>query len=176
MWIFAGRLPDEHLLVAPRGLYAAPLGGYGWLREVKQEWPRLAEFKTVVTALEDLNSKKYFPMGDFSQLHLVGFSQGAALAAAYSLLMPRRVRALACLSGFLPEGIETVSLGEEFYKMPIFITHGTQDKLVPVDRARSAVRFFHQAGADVSYCEAEVGHKLGAACFKALEMFFEDLA
>jgi hypothetical protein len=31
-----------------------------------------------------------------------------------------------------------------------------------------------QAGAQIVYCEAEVGHKVSADCLRALETFFKD--
>jgi hypothetical protein len=52
-----------------------------------------------------------------------------------------------------------------------YLAHGTQDKLVPVDVARRSVEQLEQAGANVAYCENDVGHKLGADCFCAPRLF-----
>jgi len=47
------------------------------------------------------------------------------------------------------------------------VAHGTQDQLVPIDRARTSIELLEQAGAQVTYCEDEVGHKLSAnACVR----------
>ena len=56
-----------------------------------------------------------------------------------------------------------------------FVSHGTLDQTVPVAQARQAVQILEDAGANVVYCEAEVGHKLGAACFRALGNFYNGL-
>jgi predicted esterase len=53
----------------------------------------------------------------------------------------------------------------------VFLAHGTQDSLVPVDRARQAAATLQEAGADVILCEDEVGHKLSASCFRNLQDF-----
>jgi predicted esterase len=46
------------------------------------------------------------------------------------------------------------------------------DEMVNVQIARRSVELLKQAGADVTYCEDEVGHKLSAGCQRALETFF----
>jgi len=57
----------------------------------------------------------------------------------------------------------------------VFITHGSKDILVPVDRARQAAELFDLVGAKVTYCEHDVGHKLNASCFRGLEIFYREL-
>ena len=104
--------------------------------------------------------------------NFVGFSQGAALAYTFALLYPEGVSSLAGLSGFLPDGALTLAKGQPLKRKPIFLAHGTQDELVPVKRARQAVKLLEQAGAQVTYCEDDVGHKLSVSCFRGLESFF----
>jgi phospholipase/carboxylesterase len=176
MWVFAAKLPEEHLLIAPRGLYPAARGGYAWHPMPEQRgWPRVDDFLPSVGELLDLlGSWPKSPAADFAELRLAGFSQGAALAYTFTLLHSQRVRALAGLSGFLPEGAEAYLQGESLQGLPVYISHGTKDELVPVDLARQAVQRFQQAGARVTYCESEVGHKLSADCFRGMETFFED--
>ena len=114
-----------------------------------------------------------FPIGNFSSFHLLGFSQGAALAYSMAILSPERINSLAGLSGFLPDGTTTRLSAGRLNGLPVFIAHGTGDDLVPVDRARAAVAQIEQAGAQVTYCEDDVGHKLSAKCFHGLEAFYQ---
>jgi predicted esterase len=44
--------------------------------------------------------------------------------------------------------------------------------MVPVEQSRKAVMQFEQAGALVTYCESDTGHKISNECLKAMEMFF----
>ena len=106
----------------------------------------------------------------------MGFSQGAALCYAFTLSYPNRVASLAALSGFMPDDVETIVNKKPLSEHSIFVTHGTLDHLVPVDRARRAVKLLGQAGAKVTYCEAEVGHKLGVDCFRALANFYQTIS
>jgi len=49
---------------------------------------------------------------------------------------------------------------------PVFVAHGTADKLVSVERARESVAILEKSGARVTFCEAEVGHKVGGECIE----------
>jgi phospholipase/carboxylesterase len=174
MWVFASRLPANALLIAPRGLHSSALGGYSWLPEYERQWPVVADFRPAVKALLELLNPNFFPAADFSNLSLVGFSQGAALAYTFGLLHAEKVRALAGLSGFLPEDAPRYIAGWPLQGKRVFVAHGTQDDTVPVERARWAVQTLQQAGARVIYCEDDVGHKLSASCFNGLEGFFKN--
>jgi phospholipase/carboxylesterase len=130
------------------------------------------DFRPAIRDLNDLLNPAKFPRGDFNQIHLMGFSQGAALGYAYTFLQPDRVTSLAGLSGFLPEGVESLAGDRPLEGKPIFVAHGTLDEMVPVERSRQAVEVLERAGAKVIYCEDDVGHKLSAGCFRGLDGFF----
>lgn len=173
MWIFTSRLPDNALLIAPRGLYKAPWGGYSWYEAQTQRLPSFADLKPAINRLLDLLKPEHFPDADLATLRVVGFSQGAALTYTFGLLHPDMVRCFAGLSGFLPDGAEEVIKERPLVDKDVFITHGSQDTIVDVSKARNAVEKMERAGAQVTYCEDDVGHKLSLTCFKALETFFE---
>lgn len=175
MWIFADRLPKDALLVAPRGLHPTPLGGYGWQPALERTWPDLEDFRPAMEALWDFLTPQNFPSAELAQICLVGFSQGAALGYGLALAYPQRVQAFAGLSGFAPGGVELLVKARPLANKPCFMAHGTQDTLVPVARARQARQTLLEAGAQVIYCEDEVGHKLSASCFRGLGKFFERL-
>jgi phospholipase/carboxylesterase len=172
MWIFAARLPKDALLIAPRGLYTTPLGGYGWHPYKFNVWPWVDDFLPAIEQIREFISPENFPNGDFTKLSLVGFSQGAALSYAFFMSFPYLVNSVAGLSGFLPDGSEALARNEPLKDKAVFIAHGSKDELVPVSKARRAVEILNLAGAQVSYCEDEVGHKLSANCFQGLQTFF----
>ena len=173
MWIFAPRLPPDAILLAPRGLFESPLGGYSWYPKIDRDWPGIEEFEEAIAGLGKILSPTYFPGALFSDIRLVGFSQGAALAYSFALSQQGSVRALAGLSGFIPEGTLNLVKDRPLEGTPLFVAHGKQDDLVPVERARLSVEVLQNAGAIVSYCEHEAGHKLNAACFLSMQVFFE---
>ena len=184
MWIFASRLPEKYLLIAPRGLYKTPLGGYGWY-PIKQgvpidqaedkPWPRVDDLRPAVEKLIGLiGAWPARPPADFTSLRIAGFSQGAALAYTFTMLYPEKVTALAGLAGFLPDGAASYLQGEPLMHLLVYVSHGVRDKLVPIARAWRAVEMLDGAGAQVSFCESDVGHKLSADCFKGMEVFFQE--
>jgi phospholipase/carboxylesterase len=191
MWIFASRLPDNYLMISPRGLYKSPLGGYAWHEHRSKDWPAVDEFRPAVETLVDIltadnglqgaftdamkdsgASKGALAQADFSAVSLVGFSQGAALAYSFALQHPELVHLLGGLAGFMPERVEDLVARQPLDGKKVFITHGTEDEIVPVEKARRSVELMQQAGSDVTYCEQQAGHKLSVACFRALESFF----
>jgi predicted esterase len=177
MWVFANKLSKEAFLIAPRGLYPSRhelRDGYSWVEDTSIKWASKEDFYTSVgmldRVLEGLASK--YP-ADFNQLNLAGFSQGAAFASEYVMSHPERVKNLALLSGFLPEGVGPSSADLEGKK--IFIGHGSLDETVPVGKAHDANLLFQAMGAEVDLCITEVGHRLGADCFKGFNRFFQNL-
>lgn len=171
MWIYATRMPRSALLLAPRGIYPTPLGGHGWHPYKPKIWPMMDDFRASIDAFLDLLTTRNFPYVDFNRLHFAGFSQGAAMAYAFALENGDRLNSLVGLSGFLPDRAEHTISNKGLRDKPIFIAHGNQDFLVPVYRAREAVELFQRAGAQVTYCEDDIGHKLSANCFRGMEMF-----
>jgi phospholipase/carboxylesterase len=173
MWVFASHLPKDCLLLAPRGLYETPRGGYGWHKHNPRAWPWVDDFRPAMDAILELLKPQNLPDADLEDVRLVGFSQGAALTYAFSLYYPWKVRSLAGLSGFLPDGAQALVRNHPLVDKKIFVAHGTQDDLVPIERARESVKLLGEASAQVTYCEDDVGHKLSASCFGGLKTFFE---
>jgi phospholipase/carboxylesterase len=175
MWVFAGRLPSEARMVAPRGLYSTPLGGFGWHEQTGARWPLMADFEAPMLRLNALVEDFILAPTEDNRVHLVGFSQGAAMAYAFALTHPQKVASIAALSGFSPQDAGDLTADSPLHGKPVFITHGSEDELVPLDRARLAAEMCRKAGAQVTFCEDRVGHKLGASCYRGLAAFYQAL-
>lgn len=176
MWIFARKFPEDYWITAPRALHAAEEGGYSWrvTRPGLRVLPTLFDLKPAADALVRLVNNLSNSWGvDASRFDVVGFSQGAALANVITLLYPERIRRVAVLAGFMPVDTDKLLAGRVLDGKPFFVAHGTQDELITVEHARECIRLLEQAGALVTYCEAEVGHKVSRNCMQALESFFE---
>lgn len=176
MWVFASRLPSDVLLIAPRAPFEIESNqyrGHSWIDHANGAWSWLDEYRSSVTALDALlDSLSSRFEGDFSKIGLMGFSQGAAMSYAYTLLHPERISKVAALAGFVPERCEEVAAGRPIEGIEVLIAHGSRDEIVPVDRAEEAVKMMQMAGGKVEYCLSDSGHKLGANCFNALKTFF----
>ena len=101
----------------------------------------------------------------------MGFSQGAAMAYALAAYYPQMVKRLVALAGFLPPDETMPGRYTALQGKKIYIAHGTQDDTVPVAMAQECKKTLESVGADVTYCESDVVHKLSAPCLKGLESF-----
>jgi phospholipase/carboxylesterase len=176
MWIFADRAPEHFLLVAPRAPVTAPDRGYSWVDRRPQSFSNLDEFSEAVRLLLALQfSLPDSYEADWDAIHLMGFSQGAALCYARALARPEDIRSVAGLAGFVPEGIELDPVAKPLAGKPIFVAHGSQDTTVPVETMRTGISQLEAAGAEVSYCQDSSGHKLSTNCLRALQSFYKGL-
>lgn len=177
MWVFANQLPKNAWLIAPRAPYASTSeehGGYSWVADRTDGFSSYEKFgpakRAFLALLDQLAAELDINLNRFS---LVGFSQGAAFNYSFALDFPQRVQSLAALAGFAPEGsAEPAQAHHPLAGLPVFIAHGARDETVPLVMAQESVALMQMAGADVEYCESDVGHKLGANCFSALKTFF----
>jgi phospholipase/carboxylesterase len=172
MWVFSSKIPQDVHLISIRGLFPAAKDGFSWYPSRSQSWPTIEDFLESVDRLNKILTPRIFPTVDLTNIRLVGFSQGAAFAFTFALLQPQKITALAGLSGFVPDGFKYHMNNKPLQDIPIFVAHGSLDKMVPVEKAREAVNLLRLAGAQVYYCEVGVGHKLSSACFRDLGAFF----
>lgn len=168
MWIFAGKISRNTWLFAPRGPIQAETG-YAWLPHTGG-WHALDEFAApaglLMEAFQEWASEAGAPIETFD---VMGFSQGAAMAYAMAALYPDRVQRVVALAGFLPR--DSQGRYQALNGKPIYVAHGSEDTTIPVKMAQEAVQTLQAAGADVAYCESNVGHKLSANCLRGLETF-----
>jgi len=175
MWVFARNLPARYWMVAPRAPYAAEPGGYSWRPPPFEtmDGPSLEQLKQNAEALIRLVDAYAASAGiEASTFDVMGFSQGAAMSSLLAFLYPGRVGKLGILAGFVPSGLDALADQRPLAGKPVFVAHGTRDETVPIERARASMRILEKAGAQVIYCEDDVGHKLSITCLHALRKFF----
>jgi phospholipase/carboxylesterase len=175
MWVFARDLPTHYWVVAPRAPYKAESGGYSWRQDQTSDSgrSRFEELQSSAEVLIRLIDTYQASAGlDLSQpFDVIGFSQGAAISSLLAFLYPDRIRKLSLLAGFIPLGMEKLATRQPLEAKSVFVAHGTKDETVPVEEARASIKILEQAGAHVTYCEDEVGHKVSLSCLQALRKF-----
>lgn len=180
MWIFTRKFPDNLWIAAPRGPHASEQGGYSWrpLRSLQDaDWglPTLSDLKPAADALirlvDDYSASVEV---DATTFDVAGFSQGGALTNVLTLLYPERIHKAAVLAGFMPDGTDDLIDRRVLVGKQIFVAHGEKDNLVPFERAQRSIELLERAGAQVTFCDADVGHKLSADCLRGLETFFTE--
>ena len=178
MWVFARNLPSKYWMVAPRAPHPAQPSGYSWRHPFDSSEfgsPTIEQMRPAAEALIRLvDAYSAAAKIDAGTFDVMGFSQGAAMSNVLAFLYPQRIRKVGILAGFVPGGLEDLVAQRPLEGKPFFVTHGTRDEMVPVERARSSIEILEQAGATVTYCEDDVAHKVSASCLRALKDFFSD--
>ena len=94
---------------------------------------------------------------------LAGFSQGGAIALQTGLRHPERLAGILGLSTYLPL-VETVAAEADRANraVPIMLMHGTQDPLIPFERASFARRTLEELGYPVEWRQYPMPHSVCA--------------
>jgi phospholipase/carboxylesterase len=177
MWVFTRALSPDYWMIAPRAPHNADPSGFSWRAHDPNSFgrPSAEKLKPAVDALIQLVDDYSASLKiDSAQFDIMGFSQGAAMTNLVGLFYPQRVRKMGVLAGFVPSGLENIISQKPLAGKNIFVAHGTQDQMIPIDRARASIELLEQAGAQITYCEDDVAHKLSANCLRALETYLKD--
>lgn len=172
-WVFARVASANWLIISPRAPFPSR-DGFRWSNLNEEGETDKTSFDAGLAALEKFVQRlpDVYP-ADPSKLVFLGFSQGAATAYAYVLLQRSgQVKGIAALSGFIPPTVaEHVP---RLNRLPILILHGIKDETVPIDTARHNRDQLIAAGADVTYLESEVGHKVSSAGMNELKRWLAE--
>jgi phospholipase/carboxylesterase len=174
MWIFTRDMPSDYWMIAPRAPHKAEPFGYSWraLRPGTFGRPSLEQLLDSAEALIRLMDEYQASAKiEASVFDVIGFSQGAAMSSVLALLYPDRIGKVGILAGFVPSGLDEYIARRPLEGKNIFVAHGTKDDMVPVERARASMELLERAGAKITYCEDEVGHKVSLACIRALRHY-----
>jgi phospholipase/carboxylesterase len=167
-WVFARTAGPEWLIVSPRAPFTAK-GGYSW--NDSGDYANEDSYRDGLTALSKFieQTPNVYPV-DRSRLVLLGFSQGAAMSYAYAAnIADQPVLGVAALAGFLPpfqiDGLKG---------LPVLILHGTRDARILVEEAHRDRDALIAAGAQVTYVEDDVGHKVGSKGMQSLRQWLAE--
>jgi len=142
----------------PGGPLSLPPGGRHWYAVPRVGYPDPDTFFASLERLEAFVDATGVPL---ERTVLGGFSQGTAMAYALGLRAGRpRPAAILALSGFIPSVPGWEADLESRAGLPVAISHGTRDPVIPVEFAHDARARLEAAGADVTYHESPVGHTI----------------
>ena len=88
------------------------------------------------------------------RIMLAGFSQGGAIVLQAGLRYPKRLGGIIALSAFLPlAGSLQSEKSDANAALPIFLAHGSEDPVVPVDLGYRAQKVLEREGYEVEWHE-----------------------
>lgn len=99
---------------------------------------------------------------DPARVVLIGFSQGATMAALVGLARPDLVRGTAILSGIVPTTIlSTAPEPSSLEGRSFFVAHGIQDAVVAIAHGRATNALLTSMPIALTYQEYPIGHTIG---------------
>jgi phospholipase/carboxylesterase len=176
LFSFAQELPPELLIISARAPLSLGFGSHAWysinfeadsenfsnLEEAKMALSRIDRFIEEVIELYEPDEKRIF---------LMGFSQGTILSIAYALNHPGRIQHVLALSGYVNQKLIQSPLESHVYSdIDFFVSHGSDDQVIPVGWARRTPEFLDKLKIANVYKEYPIGHGV------APQNFFDMLA
>ena len=105
---------------------------------------------------ELLDGLKEYPAG---QIVFSGFSQGCLMSIEVGARYPRRFAGIAGISGYVHEPEKLIrELSPVARRQRFLITHGTQDPLIPIQKARQQIALLQEAGLRIDWREFVKAH------------------
>jgi phospholipase/carboxylesterase len=142
---------------APYGLMG--MGGFSWSANRPGAVAPSGPERSVEERLETLTAELIERMGaQAGGIILGGFSQGAGLSLTHGLVRPDVFTGLVVLSGFFRDAEEVGPKLPPERSQPVFLVHGTQDPIVPIEQGRATRDFLESAGYSPEYHEYAMPH------------------
>ena len=167
-----GRGSDEHDLFGLREYLDPRLDIYSLRAPYEYEWGGYSWFDLFDDGSFDSKSFNHSKMEIISfisalknqKLFFFGFSMGAIISYAIALTEPTLCNGILALSGFAPKQIETDYKLNELQNLQIFISHGIDDRVIPVSAARKTKELLSGSNAVVTYKEYQMAHQINEGC------------
>lgn len=153
----------DYIYVCPNGPIQVPIGplvkGFAWMRiSQPSPLPEDPSNEDNIMGLLAAVTAKYTVQEN--QIILGGFSQGAMVTYQIGLPSPDIFLGLVALSGRIQDTEEISKELPELRTQPIFIAHGSQDNIIPLEHARSSKDFLVEYGYSPTYNEYQMSHQI----------------
>lgn len=161
----ADHLPDSLHVLSVRAPEPLGMMGYTWYDldlsagGLHESQPDPEGFRRSLDALSEFVDAAIDRYDlDPQRVGLLGFSQGSILSLAALTERPERYDWVVALHGYLAESHDDPETLAGAAGTPVFVGCGSQDQVIPAERARQAAQTLADAGLDVTFREYGVGH------------------
>lgn len=170
----------EALVLSPQGTVEVPIGqgivGHGWYPITPGRPSDPAEIRKGTAQLETFlgEALRRYPV-DPKKVSLLGFSQGGVMGFELFLREPERFSGLAALSTWLPPELAAAAPPAPGHAhKPVLVMHGTDDPMIPVDRARDTRDALLPYEVALTYREFGMGHEIAPDALRELIVWYEE--
>lgn len=161
---FVEEIPEDFFVVSVRAPKALSFGGFAWydinfvdaekFNNVEQAQDSIKIIRNFISEVTDkFNLNK-------DEVWLCGFSQGSILSYALTLQNPQNIKKVICLSGYPAMDIIGEEISDNFDGLSFFISHGTEDAVIPIEWARKGHELLDKLNIPNEYNEYRSGHGL----------------
>ncbi|MEL6405713.1 MAG: dienelactone hydrolase family protein [Chloroflexota bacterium] len=153
--------------IAPRGFYKTANKGFTWFPLTSQSGEMAYDINIVMDSLSRLrlfiSAMCAAYQVNANQVYLLGYSQGATMSLAYTLLYPQTIRASVAMAGDLLPEIRQFALEHIRHNQPIFIGHGTMDDFISTDQIQQTADYLNMHGFKVNLHFYPIPHVVSVA-------------
>lgn len=179
LFSFVPTLPEDWIVVSFRAPKDSNYGGYAWF-DINFNDPHnfIDENEgneAVKLVMENIMSvtNRYGLINN--PTHLCGFSQGGIIVYSLALQYPELFNKIACLSSFPEEKMlkNIVKDKKKYEKLRFFVSHGTDDAMIPLEWAKKGAELLYDLSAYFSFREYMNGHGVNQKNYLDLMDFFK---
>jgi phospholipase/carboxylesterase len=176
---FANYLPENHYIVSIRAPFKLPNGGFAWynisfdedMNKFNDHEQAKDSINMIINFIEELSNKYLI---DKDKISLLGFSQGTILSYALCLNYPEKFKNIIGFSGYIDEAMINIeSENTDYSKLNLYISHGKDDPVIPVDWARKSTEVLKRNKIKYSFNEFNSGHTISAENFYDFKNWLE---
>lgn len=156
--------PRGYIYVCPNAPLSMDLGygavGYAWTNPPMGDVASSqSAMDLIATTVDEVTADYEVPQGE---VVLGGFSQGGMLTYMIGLPRPEVFRGLIVLSGGVTDPDDLRSRLPKDRSQPVFVSHGTDDTMIPVEDGRLARQLLEDEGYSLDYHEYPMAHEITA--------------
>ncbi|WP_034892354.1 alpha/beta hydrolase [Gillisia sp. Hel_I_29] len=175
LFSFAGELPEELFIISVKAPYPLQPYGNAWYAiNFDADQNKFSNNEQAIESRDKIanfidEALEYYPI-DAKNISLLGFSQGTILSYAVALSHPEKIKNLIALSGYVNFDIIADNFKQnDFSKLSVYASHGSQDQVIPIDWARKAPELLSELNIEHKYSEFPVGHGVAPQNFMELK-------
>lgn len=177
LFSFVPTLPADWLVVSFRAPLSTDFEGFSWYDidfnnlENRVDVPQAKDsMKGILESV--LRITNQYGLTE-NQTHLCGFSQGGILSYALALENPELFSKIACMSCYAEDRLleNMVKDKKKLEKLRFFVSHGTDDVVIPLEEGRKAAEMLYDLGCYFSFREYMSGHSVNQKNYMDLMEF-----
>jgi phospholipase/carboxylesterase len=155
-------LDERLLIISPRAPLPFDFGfGYTWFEMLENFQPEITSLRESQQKLTQFFNDiiEHYPV-DPDRIFILGFSMGTVMGYLLLLTRMENIAGLIANSGFFNQELESALKLKTFNKLPLCITHGTHDPIIPIENGRWAKDFFSKQNVSLTYREYPMAHEI----------------